>query len=281
MIFGFCEIKNFFANYKMQNPTNFPNQNTIQKHQMKKTELLKSENQKFTTKENFEISKPEFDYLGDKFVYDDHNQHPYLIQENRFGLKVFFSRDKKFIDQYYALRDEIYKFENGWAYYDGSEKEFDRVGRLLIVAKGDRVVGGCRLMFSDECKYFSNEHPGTIFQYKKVLERYEAKYWAETGINPHDLVLSEISAVVASKDARNNEIVESMFVILAKSSEERSCYSICGVAQVNLCRFYRIAWNKLKYELEIVMTNPWDKKKTYNYDQMFPIYVKLKNNKKT
>jgi hypothetical protein len=265
----------------MQNPTNFPNQTTIQKHQMKKTELLKSENQKFTTKESFEISKPEFDYLGDKFVYDDYNQHPGSIQENRFGLKVFFTRDKKFIDQYYALRDEIYKFENGWAEYDGSEKEFDRVGRLLIVAKGDRVVGGCRLMFSDECKYFSNEHPGTIFQYKKVLERYEAKYWAETGINPHDLVLSEISAVVASKDARNNEIVESMFSQCLEIMQSRSCDYLFGVAQVKLCRFYRIAWKKLDHEIEIVMTNPWDKKKTYNYTQMFPMYVKVNKKQKT
>lgn len=249
---------------------------------MRESTLLKPNNQGIDSNHKLneiiigkaKSAKPDLDYLGKEFVYDDYNQDPDLVQENKFGLKTFFTRDKKFINQYYALRDEIYKFENGWAEYDGSEKEFDRVGRLMVVVKDDHVVGGSRLMFSDECPYLSNEHPGTVFQYKKVLERYENRC-EEVANNLSNMVISEISAVASNKEGRNSEIVESIFMLSAQASKERSCYCVCGVAQVALCRFYRMVWHKLKYELEIVMTNPWDKKKTYNYSQMFPIYVKV------
>ncbi|MBM3579423.1 MAG: hypothetical protein FJX34_01460 [Alphaproteobacteria bacterium] len=226
------------------------------------------------TKLSYEVK---LDYLGNPFVYDEFNQNPDLISVNDGGFKVIFTRDVDLINQYYMLRDVIYRFENGWEKYNGMEKEFDRLGKIIVTLNSNNeVIGGMRLMISSECKYLSNEIPGTIFTYKKILERYEKSNASEAKDKNSDFSIAEISAVVSSRNGRNSDIIKYMFFVVSEKFIGLVHY-IFGVAQITLCRLYRIEWSRIGHYLEIVITYPWDKKQVYNYTPMLPIYVKLKN----
>lgn len=208
------------------------------------------------------------DYLGNKFVYDDYNQDPDSVQLNKFGYKVFFTRDQKTLLDYYEIRMDAYKTRLGFERFNKLETDFDKEGHVLIVTKDDKVIGGMRLMFTGECRFFSAEHPGTQFQFDKVIRRYHDQR--------DQLVNMEASGIAAVESGRNFTVLESMFDYATKHAVARSCNYILGIALLPTCRLYRIVLRKLGFHLEIVISNPWEKKEVFNYLPTFPIYVKLK-----
>lgn len=210
-----------------------------------------------------------FDYLGNEFVYDDYNQNPDLVKSDQSGLKVFFTRDKDLISEFVKIRTRAYidEFEGGNSEdFTRSQDEFDRKGRVMLAVKNSEVIGGVRLMFSDECDYLSNEHPGTQFEYNQVLKRYGQK----TGLK-----IVEVSGVIVKKEYRDFSVVAAMFDLLLKVSIARSCSYIFGTSLIVACRFYRMIFNKMGFYLEIVLSYPWERKELYGFAKMFPIYVKI------
>ena len=181
-------------------------------------------------------------------------------------LEVFITKDSDLLNQYYDLRQTAYRDENGWAGYDGSENKFDRNGKIAVAVEGGKVIGGIRAMFSDECEFLSNEIPGTQYDYKKFIKKYDHR---------ENLVISEISALVVEKNHRDSNVTAAMFGCLFEESKARGCNYVFAVAVAVACRSYRKTLRRLGYDVEIIMNFPWKEKKTYNFIRMFPMYTKL------
>ena len=194
----------------------------------------------------------------------DENHLEEKVEEKK--LEVFFTRDQNLINQYYALRHQVYREENGWKDYDGMESEFDRQARILVATKNSKVIGGTRIMFSDECDLLSNEIPGTDFNYKTIVQKYDKR---------ENIVFSEISSVVVAKGERDRSVSMKMFEVNLRESQEHGCHYICGVGVAVVCRDYRRIFKELGYYLEILINRPWEVKSTYNFIKMFPMHVKI------
>jgi len=186
--------------------------------------------------------------------------------EEKSEVEVFFTKDQNLLDQYYKLRHFSYREENGWKDYDGSESKFDRQARILVATRNGKVIGGTRIMFSDECDYLSNEIPGTDFNYKTIVKKYD---------NRENIVFSEISSVVVVKGERDRSISMKLFEANLSASKQHGCHYICGVGVAVVCRDYRRIFKELGYYLEILINRPWQEKNTYNLVKMFPMHVKI------
>lgn len=217
---------------------------------------------------NVMIATSTLDYLGKEFVYDEYNQNPDLVRENKYALKVFFTRDLDLLEEYYKIRMDAYKTRLGFDKFNKLETDYDREGRIMIVTKKGKVIGGMRLMFTGECEYFSAEYPGTQFQYEKVVRRYHDGRENITGM--------ESSGIAVVDESRNFTVLESMFEVATAHAVSCSCDYIYGIALPVTCRLYRIVLEKLGFYLEIVLSYPWEKKEVFNFLPTFPIYIKLK-----
>lgn len=179
--------------------------------------------------------------------------------------EVFFSKDPKYLEQYYKARFDAYRQENGWDEFNAMETRFDRDGKILIVAKGDEFIGGLRLMISRDCPFMSHELPGTQYDYGKFIRKYD---------NREGLVFSEIAAVVVKKDLRDPVITQAMLGLALSESKRQGCSYSFAVAMLIASRHYRKLLKNLGYDLEIIINFPWDRKKTYgNFATL--IYTKL------
>ncbi len=220
--------------------------------------------------DNAGIKGYKIDYLGNDFVYDDYNQNPDLVQEDKHGYKVFFTRDESLISDFAAIRVSAYleEFDEkaDGAAFEKLQDDFDRKGRIIVVTRNHRLVGGMRLMFSDECSYLSNEYPGTQFEYKQVLKRYAM---------PSDVKILEVASVIVRKGERDFSATESMFDLVVSVARSRSCSYIFGTTLVVACRLYRLIFDRLGLYLEIVLSHPWERKEAFGFAKMFPIYVKI------
>jgi hypothetical protein len=186
--------------------------------------------------------------------------------EKKSEVEVFFTTDRKLLDEYYNLRHNAYHGENGWNEFNGYENDFDRKGKIIVATKNGEVIGGMRLMFSDQCNFLSNEVPGTQFTYKKLIEKYDKR---------EDLIFAEISALVVAEGNRDSVLTTMMFDKLFQESKLYGCNYVFGVAIALVCRNDRKTIRRLGYDVEIVINFPWNRSKTYNFDRMFPMYTKL------
>lgn len=197
------------------------------------------------------------------------------LHANPDDIKVFITKDPQLLQAYYDMRHNAYKQENGWVGYSGVENEFDRHGHIVVATdkKTGEVLGGIRLMFSDQYRNLSNEIPGTQFEYKQVLKRFN-----KIGAN-EDVLLSEFSALVVNPRYRDNTITDLFFRVMLGESEKYGCDYFFAVAPAISCRSYRMGFHRLDYDFEIVINHPWKEKKVYNFDPMFPMYAENKHRK--
>ncbi len=181
-------------------------------------------------------------------------------------MEVFITKNSDLLNQYYDLRQTAYRDENGWIDYDGSENKFDHNGKIVVAVENKKVIGGARVTFSDESEFLPNEIPGTQYDYKKFIKKYDDR---------ENLILSEISSLTVEKNYRDSNVTAAMVDILFKESKTHGCNYVFAVAIAVVCRSYRKTIKKIGYDVEIVMNFPWKEKKTYNFIKMFPIYTKL------
>jgi hypothetical protein len=245
-----------------------------------KAQILKSENTNKNPEENKKTISAEIPiHNKNTILKDEPNPQDSAIKTVRgksmmeresltkYGeLEVFFSKDPKYLDQYYKLRYDSFSGEYGFATYPANESVFDRRGKVVIVANGSEVIGGMRLMFSDQCKYLSNEIPGTHYEYKKIIQKYDAR---------ENLLISEISSVVVNVGYRDKTVSEAMFDFSFRNAKNHGCHYVFGITIPAIARNYRGILIKLGYDLEIMMNLFWIQKKMFNFTRMFPIYSKL------
>jgi hypothetical protein len=111
-----------------------------------------------------------------------------------------------------------------------------------------------------------NEVPSEGFTYKTLLKR--------LGMNV-EVPYSEISAIAVAPEYRNRSATKKMFEVLTKESERYGCSAVVGVAVSVTCRDYRMAFNSFGYKLNIILSYPWIKQKSFGYVKRFPMVVPL------
>ena len=152
-------------------------------------------------------------------------------------MEVFITKDSDILSQYYELRQIEYRDQNGLPNYDGSENKFDRGGKIAVAVENGKVIGGARATFSDQCQFLPNEIPGTEYDYKKFITKYDQR---------ENLVLSEISALAVEKNHRDSNVTAAMLDILFKESKVHGCNYVVGVAVAAACRSYRKTIKRIK-----------------------------------
>ncbi len=187
-------------------------------------------------------------------------------QEVKKEVRVFATKDKNLLDQYYQMRHEAYNRENGWQGYDGSENKYDRAGHIIVAVRGDEVIGGTRIMFSGECDVLSNDTVGEDYTHLSIVQKYDKR---------ENLLLSEVSAFVVARNERDRTVSKVLIEHGINMSKERGCNYICAVGVAAVCRDYRRILRELGYEMEIVMNRQRQEGETYNNVRTFPIHAKL------
>ncbi len=182
---------------------------------------------------------------------------------------AFITKEKKYLDQYYALRHEICKDENGWESYNGSENDFDKAGEIIVILdKEKKVVGGARFMVSGAMKYLYSEVPNSEFTYENVFKK--------AGADSSTFKYAEISSFVVDATYRDRVGTEKMLGALISEALKKGCEYLIAVSFLSRCRNYRIVADKLGYKMQIMTDYPWIKKEIYNYIDTFPMISKIR-----
>ena len=179
-------------------------------------------------------------------------------------IKSFITKDRSLLEQYYQLRHESYRNENGWTDYNGSENDNDRSGNIIVAVNHlGTVIGGVRLMFSNEAKYLSNEYPETSFTFANLFK--------QTTMDAVG-IYSEVSALIVDKNYRDRNVTKSMLEVVFTSSVMQKCSHVIGIAILPYCRNYRAIFKSIGCEKTYIeMKFPWAEKEMYNYAKMFPV----------
>lgn len=186
--------------------------------------------------------------------------------KNLKDVEIFITKDEFLLRQYFDLRSEIYTKENSWHNYDCSHDiEFDRRSEIIVVVKNDKVIGGCRLMFSGD-GILSEEIPDSEYLYGPIIQRYDTR---------KEINYGEISGFVILSEFRVEEISNRILRISIERFKKLKYNYVCVVAPALVCRSYRRSFLRLGYSLEIMINHPWKGLKKFNYMKNFFTYVKI------
>ena len=183
------------------------------------------------------------------------------------NIKFLFTKDQRYLNQYYQLRLESYRNDNSWDEFEELENEFDKNSNIVVALDNDKVVGGIRIMLENECNYFSNEIPNSKYTYRKYLE-----FKNET--TPKNTI-AEISSLIVNKNYRNNVINLTLGNLAVDFAKSKGIKYIFSVASKLHCRIHRLTYDRINYKATMDISYPWKKEKKYSNSEMFLIYTKF------
>jgi len=183
------------------------------------------------------------------------------------NIKFFFTKDQQYLNQYYQLRHESYRNDNGWGDFDEIENEFDKNSHIAVACDNDKVIGGIRLMLENECNYFSNEVPDSKYTYRKYLE-----FKNET--TPENTI-AEISSLIINKPYRKNAISLKLGNFAGDFAKSNGIKYVFSIGTELHCRIHKLAYERSNYKAILDMTYPWKKEQKYSNVEMFLIYCKF------
>jgi ribosomal protein S18 acetylase RimI-like enzyme len=183
------------------------------------------------------------------------------------NIEFLFTKDQHYLNQYYQLRRESYRNDNGWSEFEEFENEFDKNSNIAVALDNGRVVGGIRIILENECDYFSNEIPNTKYKYRKYLE-----FKNET--TPENTI-AEISSLVVNQNYRDNAINSILGNKAINFAKSKGIKYIFSVATKLYCRIHRLTYDRINYKATMDISYPWKKEQKYSNSEMFLIYTKF------
>jgi hypothetical protein len=197
------------------------------------------------------------------------NNAPKNLQEQPpiQNIKFFFTKDQQYLNQYYQLRHESYRNDNGWSDFDEIENEFDKNSHIAVACDNDKVIGGIKLMLENECNYFSNEVPNSKYTYRKYLE-----FKNET--TPENTI-AEFSSLVVNKKYRFTSINLTLCNLAVDFIKSKGIKYVFSIATRLHCRIHRLTYDRSNYKAIMDMNYPWKKEQKYSNVEMFLIYSKF------
>lgn len=179
-------------------------------------------------------------------------------------MQFLITEDRKLLDQYYYLRNDVFRNEKGWTKSTWFESEHDRHGKIVVaVDEKNKVIGGLRLMTSVNNDHLSDEFPGTEFTYPNLF--------AKIGLDKN-LHYVEIDGAVVNKEHRDRHVMIEMVRVAIDYAKKCGCSYLVGISLPVFCRNYRMVLRSLGYQdVTIVNSFPWKKLEIYNNSIDYPI----------
>jgi hypothetical protein len=84
-----------------------------------------------------------------------------------------FTDDPELLRAYYTIREQCYKSVWDLKIFSGEEDEHDRIGHLLVVRKGELVIGGARLVIKKPDSPYLLPMEENEFMMKEILPGYD------------------------------------------------------------------------------------------------------------
>ena len=197
---------------------------------------------------------------------------PNIFKSNQ-KVSISITKNKKLLNQFYALREDCFKKGRGWLNFDGNESDFDRDSHIVVARTqpDSQVIGGVRIMFENQKLNFANETPNSRYVYRKYLEEFKNETVPKNSI-------VEISSMVILHDYRNGITFKNMVIysldFISKNKEAQ--YIVC-IAPMASCRLYKIIANNIGYNVYIDQENPWINEINSYPIESYLIYMKLRN----
>ena len=183
------------------------------------------------------------------------------------NLNIFFTKEKKYLNQYYQLREKCFHEDNGWLKYDGHENEFDIKSHIAVAVENEIVIGAIKIMFENECDFFSCEVPNSKYIYRKYLE-----FKNET-VLPNSI--AEISSLVVNKLYRNNLVSSSLTNFVIEFAKLRNIKYIFSIASELHFRVHKLTYKRIGYNAFTDKLYPWKKEEKFSNIATFMIYIKI------
>ncbi len=149
---------------------------------------------------------------------------------------------KKWLEQYYQIRQECFRQELGIRTFDGSEDDFDRSGCLLIALDQGRCVGGARLSIStpESPQLLPLEINGFMLQelFPDIARNRESySQWTRLALLP---------------EYRTPALLQQIALMLIRQAKRLGCSYAFNVAGMSRARLYQRLHRIQGYNYEII-----------------------------
>lgn len=187
-----------------------------------------------------------------------------LIKPEEEKISVFITNDRVLLDQYYILRNDIFRNERGWDSKEWLENDYDKRSGIIVVTDSENVViGGARVMISLNKELLSGEISNTEFVYSNLFKKMNLDPSKRYG---------EIDGLVVATKYRKRNVTEKILELAIKYSLGFNCCYLVGIAFLPYCRIYRSAYAAIGYGNSHIITDfVWAELQEYNYSKDFPI----------
>lgn len=145
------------------------------------------------------------------------------------------SFDMQHLNQYFTLREYIYRTDLGLKNFIGAEDSLDEVSQFVLLRKGHFVVAGSRLTIR---KAKSNQ-----------LLPLESDHFRITSLFPDlvDIDYCELGRTVVLPEYRNGQLLDEMFRVAAEAAMANGCKYILGVSPPAVARRFKTAYNLMGF----------------------------------
>jgi hypothetical protein len=205
---------------------------------------------------------------------------PIHIQEKRIDgtkhdveLQVQVCKDKKLLEEYYALRQEVYRTQLGFEGYDGSENEYDRKGDIIVVLRNEKVIAGARLNFSDKTKLMYNDILDKGFLYKNIIKKFDNNF------NQNEDLFVEMCGLAVDPSIDDRTLFFKFFSTLLDNATVIGCQYFVYIAYEILGYYVSKVLKKLEYDFNVFRNYKYpieskNHENKFNLDY-YPTVVKL------
>lgn len=179
-------------------------------------------------------------------------------KEDRVVYEV--TKNKRFIEEYYALRHDCYRKELKLSAFNGKEDEYDRYGHIIIAQKGNELIGGSRIIMSNDHKLPLEEdgfHLTSVFPELK------------------ETLYCEFSRLALKEGYRNRLYLIDMVNFMIQYSASQGCQYAFAISPYIQARNYRIIFKKLGLYYKIFEDIKVPTKETYKHLNSEGIYLSV------
>ena len=181
-------------------------------------------------------------------------------------ITIQLTKDPELLQQYYDLREKLYREDSGYKSYSGAENYYDKNGRIFLAIYNKSVVAGARLVVSSDVDCLPHENLEENFTYKEISHN--------LNVNIDGVLYSEISALAIDRDFRGN-LIDGLFATVVEHCRSNNIKYIFGISNMKCNRDYKIAFLKIGIECVIADKIVAPRKSEFNNIDSYPIVAKI------
>ncbi len=203
-------------------------------------------------------------FMKDNNIESNSEEVSLVSHHELSAVKANITDDKNLLNQYFKLRNDIFRNERGWDKCQWLENDHDRRGSIVVALDSkEKVIGGARIMLSLNKELLSGEIANTDFVYKNLFKKLSLDF---------ELKYGEIDGLIVAKGYRDRSVTEKILKCCIEHSLKNQCSYVVGIALPVYCKIYKIAYRAIGYsDVHILKDLIWAELPEYNYSRDVPI----------